>query len=461
MSTSVNPDVTSALARAVAGPVHSPGTGGFADALAGFQAAARHEPGVIVSATGAEDVRAAVTIAAGTGMTVGMQSTGHGQAPGTTSGPSLLIDTRQLSGVRIDPGRRTAHVGAGARWHQVLDLAAEHGLAPLSGSSPHVGAVGYTVAGGLGLMARRYGYAADHVRGLDLVTADGTARRVTVDRDPDLFWAVRGGGGNFGVVTAMEIDLVPVTRLYGGGMHFAGDLIPRVLRTWLGWTAGVPDTVTSSVGIVPFPDIPAVPEAFRGRVLVHVRVAFTGPAAEGEQLVAPLRAIGPRLTDTLGELPYRASGSIHAEPDFPHAYVGDTALLPEVTDETVDRIADLSVPGAPVPCVIQLRHLGGGAGRQPDVANAVGHRDASYLLQVLSGLDGTDQAAVADVHSGLLATAAPGGVRRSLGMTFRATTVDEVRSGYSDESFARLAAVKTAYDPADLFRPNHHIPPAA
>jgi len=317
---------------------------------------------------------------------------------------------------------------------QVIEEAAGHGLAPLSGSSPDVGAVSYTLGGGLGLLARRYGYAADHVRGLDVVTADAQLRHVTAEDEPNLFWALRGGGHNFGVVTRMEIDLVPVTRLFGGGLYFDTGLVTEVLHAWRHWATTMPEELTSSVALIPFPDLPAVPEPVRGRYVAHVRIACTGTAAGGERLVAPLRTIGPRLIDTLQDMPYTASGSIYNDPATPHAYYGTSDMLRDLDADAVPAILGLTGPGAPATCIVQLNHLGGALARTPAVGNAVGHREARYLLRVLSPLGSGDPgAAIAvarSIHHSVDDALAPWTVGRSLGFLFGDTTTEQVRAGY-------------------------------
>lgn len=441
-------------------PVSRPGDVGYDAERAGFQTADTHRPALTVGARDSADVRAAVGFAGAHGLPVAVQATGHGQSVPADGG--MLINTRRLAGVRVDAGARTARIDAGVRWGQVITEAARHGLAPLSGSSPDVGAVSYTLAGGLGLLARRYGYAADHVRALDVVTADGRLRRATARREPDLFWALRGAGPNFGVVTGMEMGLVPVTRLYGGGLFFDTDRVADVLHLWRRWTETVPEALTSSVALIPFPDVPAVPEPLRGRYAAHVRIAHTGTATEGARLVAPLRAAGPPLIDTLGELPYTASGSICTDPTTPHAYHGTSAMLAGLDDTAVSTVLDLAGPGAPVTCVVQLNHLGGALARPPAVAGAVGHRDARYLLRVISPLTGDDRRAeVAALHQGLYRALGPAVTGRSLGFHFGAAAgPDLVRNGYDGVAHRRLAELKAAYDPANMFRFNHNIAPA-
>lgn len=415
---------------------------------------------MIVAATGQADVAAAVRFAAIHGLPVGVRTTGH-CLPAARSG-GMLITTGRMTGVRVDVAARTVWLAAGVRWQQVVHEAAAHGLAPLSGSSPDVGAVSYTLGGGLGLLSRRYGYAADHVKSIDVVTAEGTCRNVTTTSDPDLFWALRGGRDNFGVVTGLEVDLFPVTGVYGGGLFFDANNATAVLRAWRDWTATVPDDMASSVAIIAFPDLPAVPDPLRGRHIVHVRIVHSGGTATGVRIVAPLRAITPPpLLDTLDEMPYTASGSIYNDPTSPLAYDADNAMLNTLDDGAIDTIVEQARSAAEVPCVVQLRHLGGALTRPPTVTNAVGHRDAIYLFSVLSNLDGHDPGAVRAAHALLINALGPSSVGRNLNYLYGAnTTPEQVRSAYDSDDYLRLAQLKADHDPTNLFRLNHNIPPA-
>ncbi|WP_317891379.1 FAD-binding oxidoreductase [Saccharopolyspora pogona] len=306
------PNEFATLTDLVQGPVFLPGDADYDTERSGFQTFGQRRPKVVVAAVDADDVKAAIGFAAARDLPVAVLSTGHGVAAEVEG--EVLITTGRMSDVRIDGERRTAWFAAGVRWGQVVEAAAEFGLAPLSGGAPHVGAVSYTLGGGLGHLSRSYGYTADHVRSIEVVTADGQLRRVTAESDPELFWALRGAGGNFGVVTGMEVDLMPVSHLYGGALYFDAHLIGDLLRAWQEWTRDVPDEMTSSVALVPFPDIPALPEPLRGRHVVHVRIAYAGDPAAGEELVEPLRAVGPRLIDSVREMPYREVGSICNDP---------------------------------------------------------------------------------------------------------------------------------------------------
>jgi hypothetical protein len=371
----------------VQGPVFRPGDQGFDGALAGYQAAHPHRPDLVVGVETADDVQAAVRYAADHGQAVAVETSGHGRVAPLSGG--VLISTRRMEGVRIDPATRVARVEAGTRWAQVVTAAAEHGLVPPSGSSPEAGVIGYTLGGGIGVLARELGWASDRVRGVDLVTADGMLRHVTADSDPELFRVLRGAGHGLGVVTAMEVELAPGDRIYGGALSVEGEHVRALLAAYREWTADLPDGLTSSIGALPYPDLPMVPEHLRGRYVAQVRIAWTGPAAEGERLVAPLRAAVP-TTGTLGELPYTRAAAIFNEPDQPHPYTGTNALLRELDPAVLDAALDITGPDAPVMCVLGLRHMGGALARPPAVPDAAPHRDAPYLLQILSLVDGTD-----------------------------------------------------------------------
>jgi hypothetical protein len=443
----------------VRGPVLLPDDPGYDTEREGFQTARQHRPDVIVGATGTDDVRAAVELAGVRRLPVAVQATGHGLSVAAEGG--VLIGTGRMTGVRVDAGTRTAWLEAGVRWGQVIHEAAPHGLAPLSGSASHVGAISYTLGGGLGLLARRYGYAADHVQAIDVVTADGRLRHVTADSEPDLFWALRGGRDNFGVVTGLRVALVPVARLYGGGLFFPADMAGAVLDAYQRWTTTVPDEMTSSLGQVPIPDMPEVPAPLRGRHVVHVRISYTGAAAAGERLVAPLRAVGPRLMDTLEDMPYTASGSIYNDPTAPHGYCGTAAMLGRLDTSALRTVLDLAGPGAPVPCILELRHLGGALAGPPAVANAVGHRDAGYMLRAVSPLGSAGIGEIRTTHRRLMEAVAPWTIGRCLNFMYEAASAEQVRAAYDPDAYRRLTELKAVWDPTNMFRLNHNIPPAA
>ncbi|RFU84870.1 FAD-binding oxidoreductase [Streptomyces triticagri] len=446
---------TTASALGTTGPVLLPDDPGYDEERSGFQAGYSHRPDLTVVAADADDVRAAVTHAAGRRLPVAVQSTGHGLAVPADGG--VLVSTRRLTGLSIDPVARTARAGAGVRWAEVIKAAAEHGLAPMNGSAPGVGVVGYLTGGGLGILGRQFGYAADHVRAVELVTADGQLRRLTPDSEPDLFWAVRGGGGNFGVVTSIEFALAPLPRVYGGVLAFDGAYADEVLAAYPGWARSLPEELTSSLALMTWPDAPFAPEAFRGRHVTQLRIAFTGDAAEGERLVEPLRKVAPRLADRLREMPYTESHTIHSDPPEPHPYDGDNALVTGLSPQALGSLAGAEARES---AVVQVKHLGGALGRAPEVPNAVGHRDADFLVTVLSVLFSRDRATARATHERILAPLEPHRVGRQLNHLFGRFGLEQVRDGYERDSWERLTRVKGEHDPENLFRLNHNIPPA-
>ena len=310
-----------------------PGTPGFVSACAGFDLSAIPTPDVAVSVTDEHDVRAAVRFAADHGMPVAVRATGHGPVAGVDHG--VLVDTRALSTVTADPARRTATAGGGVRWAQVLTRTAPLRLIPLCGSSPDVGVAAYTLGGGLGPLGRLHGWAADRVRRIRLVTPDGELREVTAHTDPELFWALRGGGGGFGVVTEVEFDLVAGDALYGGGLYLPGESAPELLAAFGRSTATAPDELSLSVAFITFPDIDPVPAPLRGRFVAHLRVTYVGSPAAAERLIAPLRAVATPLLDTVRPLPIVEFGTIHGDPTRPQPVSCGGAVLPRWDDAAV------------------------------------------------------------------------------------------------------------------------------
>lgn len=252
------------LAKSVDGPVLTPGSAAYDEEVTGFNRSVTHRPAVVMGAASEADVVTAVRFAHAHGLALAVLSTGHGPSVGATD-DTLLITTRRMSRVTVDPERMTARVQAGVRFGQLVDATAAHGLAPLSGSSPGVGVVGCTLGGGASLtMGRAYGWACDHVTAMEVVTADGAAHHVSPDHEPDLFGALLGGKSNFGVVTAMEFGLFPVTRLYAGALFFSGDDAREVLEAYARFVAAAPDEMTSGIAFLDFPPLPELPPFLQG-----------------------------------------------------------------------------------------------------------------------------------------------------------------------------------------------------
>jgi FAD/FMN-containing dehydrogenase len=449
------------LVPRVRGPVSLPGDVGYDEERAGYNQRMDHRPAVLLGATGPADVMAAVEFATDRGLPVGVLSTGHGAS--VPADDAMLISTRRMRSVRVDPFARVARVDAGATWDDVIHETAAFGLAPLNGSAPSVGAVGYILGGGLGVLGRPFGYAADHVQSIDIVTAHGAMRTVTSRQFADLFWALRGGKGNFGVVTSAEIDLFPVPRLYGGGLVFRGSAAPEVLNAYRRWVKTVPEEMASSIALIRFPWQPEFPEDLRGRFVVHVRIAYHGSAAEGEELVRPLRATAVTLQDTVADMPYADIGKIHNDPVEPFPLHERSTYLGELDEDAVDALVDVAGPDSTCPLrLVELRHLGGALGRAPEVPNAVGNRDAGFLLYMAGEVGPGDAQAMDEYAELILTRTAPWSTGRTclnfLGVSD--ATPDRVRAAYAPEDYRRLVKIKRAYDPENIFRINHNIPPA-
>lgn len=428
-----------ALESRLRGTVLRPGDEAYDGARTGFNLQAPHQPDAIVEATDADEVALAVRHAVGRGLPVAVQATGHGQTGALSGG--VLVTTGRMDGLEIDPGRRTARIEAGVRWGAVVAAAAEHGLAPLNGSSPGVGAVGYTLAGGLPLLGRTYGWAADHVRWLDVVTWDGRRVRATGDIEPDLFWGLRGGGGALGIVAAMEVDLVPVERVFGGALLFDGDHTGEVMESWLAWTADAPEEITSSLSMMTMPDVPAVPVALRGRDTISVRLAVAGDPRSAETLVEPLRGIAPALADSLRTLPWSDCASITTDPPFAHPYQGTGVALRSLDGDAVASIREKAGPGAPVSTIVQLNHLGGALGRPADVPDAVGHRDAGYLLRLLSVVGEDGPAPLDTAHEAVVHALGRRVLGRSLGFQFGPHPAEQWEACFDPAALSRLRSL--------------------
>ena len=456
----LRPEDVEALVTAVAGSVLLPGDAGYDLERAVFNLNHQLLPAVIVVAQCATDVRAAVSFAAGQHRPVLVKTTGH-QMVGMAEG-SVLITTHRMNDIAIDAVARTARVGAGVIWAEVVQQAAEVGLAPLNGSNPTVGVAGYTLGGGLSpTLGRSRGYAADHVRSLDVVTADSELRCVDAESDPELFWALRGGKGNFGVVTALEFDLFPVSRLYGGGLYFPGEQMAEVLRAWTAWHPDTPETMTSSFAALRLPALPQVPEPLRGVFTVSLRFAYDGTAEDGERLVAPLRAIAPAILDTVADMPYTDVASIHNEPTEPLPYYERSIMLRELSGEAQDKLVELVGPQSDTTMwIAELRALGGAWDREPAVPNAVATRGLPYVLLGVEVGPLSEEPRLKKSIAALLDGMTRWQGDRRLVNNLAPEEASDVRAVYGPERYARLAGVKKTYDPTNMFRLNHNVVPS-
>jgi hypothetical protein len=440
-----------AFRRAGISVVLAPGDAGYADAVAGFDLGVEAAPSVVVDAQTATDVASAVSVAAEQGTQLTALGSGHGRLGPLTAGAAISL--RKLDTVEVDASARTVRIGAGCTWAPVVAAAAVHGLAAPCGSAPSVGVVGYLLGGGIGPLARSFGYSTDHVRSFEVVTpADGP---ITVSRDahPDLFWAMRGGKVGFGVVTAVTVELLPYAEITGGGVYFGADAAADVVAAYADWAAGLPESTTTSIALLRLPDSPVLPPALSGRHVAHVRFATLDAFDAAQAQLVPLRGAATPLLDTVGVLPYAQVGSIHADPTAPMPVANGTASLTTFDHATVDAVLasgglDVDLPLS----AVEIRTLGGATLRESD-PDAVGGRPTQHLLNVYAAPVPSlpDEVRLAAVRSVLAATAAHHLPNPLVNFVGRANAPRAFETSWRDDQKTRLDDVRHAHDPASIF----------
>jgi FAD/FMN-containing dehydrogenase len=438
------------------GEVVLPGDGGWDAARQAWNLSVDQRPVAVVFPEAAEDVAAVVEVAGEHGLRVAAQGTGHSAGPMGPLDETILVKTSRMGGVEIDAQANRARVGAGALWGEVVPAAAEHGLAALAGSAKDVGVVGYTLGGGIGWLARRHGLACSSVLGAEVVTADGRIVRADAEREPDLFWALRGGGGSFAIVTALEFALYPVAEVYAGALYWPLERAGEALNAWRELVAAAPVELTSLGRLMQFPPIPEVPEPFRGRAFALVEAAYCGPEADGAALLEPLRSLGPEL-DTLATIPVDGLSELHMDPPQPVPFAGDGMLLAELPADAVDALVGVAGAGSGSPLLsVEVRHLGGALERASTSNGALSSIDAGFALY------GVGVAMDADVQAGVQAHAAKvqgalaawSADRSFMNFTERRSDPSEF---FDASTYERLQRVKAEYDPDAVIRANHSI----
>ena len=443
------------LRAAIAGDVVVAGDHGYDQARQAWNLTTDQRPAAVVFAESAADVARAVRFARAHGMRVAPQGTGHGAEP--LEG-AMLLKTSRMRRVDIDPAAGAFRAEAGALWQDVTVPAREHGLAALAGTSPNVGVTGYTLGGGIGWLARRYGLAANSVTAAEIVTPDGHLARADTGHEPDLFWAIRGGGG-VGVVTALEMRLYPVRELYAGALFFSLPRAAEVLHAWRAWTGTVPDEVTSVGRIMRFPPLPEVPEPLRGRAFALVEAAYLGDADTGAELIRPLRRLGPDM-DTFATIPAPALAQLHMDPDQPVPSQGDGAFLADVPAAAIDALIAVAGPGAATPLAsVEIRHLGGALARLASGGGAQPRIDARFLMfaggftptpELASAVRGHAQA----VKDALASWHASYDYYNFEGTPTAASAV------LPPASYRRLEKIKASYDPGQAIISAHPVWPS-
>ena len=456
-TTTNNPSRTAHLLKRLV----RPGEDRWDTARAAWNLATDQRPALVAQPADTDEVAAVVNFARENGLRVAVQAEGHGAGALAAVGEdTLLLKTGRLTGADIDTQNRRARVSAGAKWRDVSALASPQGLAPLSGSSAEVGVVGYTLGGGLSWLSRKHGLACNSVLGAEVITANGELVRANRENEPDLFWALRGGGGSFGVVTALEFGLYPVAELCAGMFAWPWERTADVLHWWRDWVSGVPNELSTLARIIQVPPVPDIPMSVRGRQLVVIEAAYLGAEGPAGELLRPVRDLRPEI-DTFAAVPPVALGQLHMDPEDPVPFTGSGQMLDELPPAAIDAITEAAGPGSSSPLLsLELRHLGGALTEAALDAGALATLDQAFLTFGVGLITDPASARAINIELDVVADALKpwdSGVRLA---NFSDVPID-TRRCFSPETFHRLQEVKGRYDPADLFRANHPIPPLA
>jgi FAD/FMN-containing dehydrogenase len=440
------------------GFVHLPGDTSYDGGRAAWNLAAQQSPAAVALPRTVDEIVRLVRAAARVGLRVAAQNTGHAAATLAARGLDdvVLVRMGALDGVYVDPANQAARVEGGAVWRDVVAAATPHGLTALHGSAPHVGVTGYTLGGGLSFYGRKHGLAANSVTAVEVVTAEGEVVRADARTNADLFWAVRGGGGNFGIVTALEFRLYPIADAYAGMLLWDLSRADEVVRAWASWSATAAEEVTTSLRVMRFPPIPELPEFLRGRSLVIVDGAVLADDETAAGHLAALRALAPEM-DTFGRIPAAGVTEIHMDPVDPTAAVGAGMMLARLDDAAVDAFLGAVGPGVETAVFMaELRQLGGALARTTDDAGALSHLAGSHAAMFLAMAFTPEMAtAGADACGGLVTALSEWSEGRNF-PNFSERPIDPA-SAYEPGAWARLRRVKAQVDPGGLFLANHEI----
>ncbi|MBS1891886.1 MAG: FAD-binding oxidoreductase [Actinobacteria bacterium] len=420
-----------------------------------FNVLLSQEPAGIVTPAGSADVIDAVEYAKAEGLRIGAQRTGHGAEPLLDLSDTLLVRTAAMSTVSIDAERRIARVGSGALWGDLVPRASDLGLAACHGSSPTVGIVGYSLGGGVGWYARKHGLQANRVTAVELVDATGSERRVDAANDPELFWALRGGGGDFGIVTALEFELLPISEVFAGALFFGVERASEVLHAWHEWTAGAPEEITSVGRLLSFPPLPQIPEPMRGQDFAVIEAAALLPEATAAELLAPLRGLGPAM-DTFATQPPAGLAGLHMDPPEPAPYASYGMVLGEVPSEGLDALLAAVGPDSPSKLLsVELRHDGGALAKSDPSHGAMDRLPGEFLMYGVGIVP--EPAAMAPTKEWLAAMTEamkPWDIGRYLNFS---DEPEDIGAAFPPETCERLRAAKAKYDPENLFHANHPV----
>ena len=452
-----------ALADEFSGQLIGPEQPGYDEARRVFNAMIDRRPALIARCASTADVVAAVHAAREHGLAVAVRGGGHSFSGLSTCDDGIVIDLGGLKSIAVDPRARTARAGGGVLWGEFDAATQAHGLHTPGGRVTTTGLGGFTTGGGYGWTSSKYGLACDNLVSAEVVLADGRVVRASEREHADLFWGIRGGSGNFGIVTEFEFRLHPLgPTVLAGLMVFGVDRAPEVLRRWRDWADGAPDEVSTGCAVITAPPEPFVPVHLHGRPVLGIPVLYAGDPEDGAAAVQPLRELGPAV-DHVGPMPYTAFQAVLdplAPPGWRSYARGEymSGFSDAAIDTFLGHAAGLTALGAPLSQMIVFR-IGQAVAAVPDEATAFSHRDARYLFHPISiWADPADDERMIAANRAFTAAMRPFGTGAAyLNFTPEA---DRVRDAYGDEKYARLVALKHRYDPANLFRLNQNIRPS-
>jgi hypothetical protein len=449
--------VTDFTGLAIAGRIATTAAADWDEVRPGWNLAADLRPDAVVLAESADDIAKTVAFAAANGLKVAGQGTGHGAFGLPPLSGTILIKTSAMRGIEVDGGAGTARVEAGVLSLELGEAGQAHGLCGMPGSSPDVGVVGYTLGGGLSWVGRKHGFACNRVTAIEVVTAEGEQRTVDAENGADLFWALRGGGGGYAIVTALHIDMLELPEVYAGALVFPAEVGAEAVRTYRDWAAQQPDEVSSVVRFVTPPPLPDVPEPIRGRPLLTIDGACIGTKEEGEAAMAPLREIGETIMDTYDWMPTAGLSRIHMDPENPVPGMGEGGLVAELTDEAIDAFVSVAGPESGSPLLLsELRQLGGAFGRSAPDSGALSHIDAGYVMYSVGMVMSPEMGQAASAHLAKTGEAMkPWGTE---GAYFNFTEAPcDVDAILPPDVCDRLKQVKRDWDPEGRVVANHAV----
>jgi FAD/FMN-containing dehydrogenase len=457
LSLSTQTSLIDRLRGNLAGRVISPSDADYDEARTVFSGAIDRRPAAIARVADASDVSSVISVARETGLELAVRGGGHSGAGHGVSEGGLVLDLAELRELEIDPEERTAWAGGGLTAGEYVDSAGAHGLATGFGDAGSVGIGGLTLGGGVGYLSRKHGLTADHLLAAEVVTADGRLLRADADTHPDLFWAIRGGGGNFGVVTRFKYRLHPVEEFVGGTLVLPAN--PDVIASFVAEAVAAPDELSTIANVMPAPPLPFLSNEEHGNLVVMATLAYAGDVASAERAIAPFRSLAKPLADLVRPMPYP---EIYPpdDPDF-HPIATSRTLFVDATDRwtaelIVDQLQNATAPRA----LAQLRVLGGAVARVAADTTAYPHRDRRMIVNVAALHDGNQVSvheAWVDGFFAALRQGETGAYVNFLGNEGPA----RVREAYPGSTWDRLTAVKARYDPANVFRLNQNVQPQA